>query len=75
MHPVRKLRRRRGLTLAEVAEKIGISAPSLSRIETGVHGTSDQTKRRIIRWSRGDITAEQLVRSKRRKPVQLPLPW
>jgi transcriptional regulator with XRE-family HTH domain len=60
-HPVRALRRQRGLTLEQAAAEIKTSKGNLSRIETGAHGASDDLKRRIYEWSGGTITPNDLV--------------
>ena len=61
IHPVRKLRQQRNIPLGDAAKQLGISKPSLCRIELGQQGVSDVLKRRIIKWSRGAITAHDLV--------------
>jgi transcriptional regulator with XRE-family HTH domain len=65
MHPVRRLREKRKMTLIQAGRELGISAPSLSRIENGVHGASDALKRRIVAWSGGKITASELLNYQR----------
>jgi len=60
-HPIRVLRLKRGLSVNQAAHQLAISAPSLSRIERGLHGISDPLKRRIIVWSNGKITASTLL--------------
>lgn len=60
-HPIRSLRKERGLTLEQAAIALGISKGNLSRIETGAHGASDQLKRRISEWSAGRITPNDLI--------------
>ncbi|HUY44104.1 MAG TPA: helix-turn-helix transcriptional regulator [Streptosporangiaceae bacterium] len=39
-HPLRRVRRRRGLTLAVLADRSGLSAPFLSMVETGQRSLS-----------------------------------
>jgi len=71
-HPVRLLRRERGLTLERAAEQLGVSKGNLSRIEGGVHGASDDLKRRIAEWSDGQITPNDLVNFVPDKPASAP---
>jgi transcriptional regulator with XRE-family HTH domain len=61
LHPIRRLRHERKLTLDDAARELGISKGNLSRIETGIHGASDALKRRIVEWSDGRITASDLL--------------
>jgi transcriptional regulator with XRE-family HTH domain len=61
MHPIKKLRLKRKLTLEDAARELGISKPNLSRIENGRHGASDPLKRRIVEWSGGRISASDLL--------------
>lgn len=47
--------------MEEAAGQLGISKGNLSRIETGVHGASDDLKRRIMLWSNERITPNDLI--------------
>lgn len=60
-HPVRILRRERGLTLDEAARQLETSKGNLSRIETGAHGASGDLIRRIQVWSEGRITPNDMI--------------
>lgn len=55
-------RKARGLSRAKAAEQIGCDAISIYRWETGRSGMMQATMQRIIRWSRGQITADGLLR-------------
>ena len=46
---IREIRKALGMTLEQFGERIGISAQSVSRIETGINNPSEQTIRAIIR--------------------------
>ncbi len=46
---IKRLRVNRGWSQEELASRVGTTAVSISRIETGKHGASDQTKTRIAR--------------------------
>lgn len=60
-HPIRALRAKRGLSLADAAREIGTTKGNLGRIERGIHGASDPLKRRIAEWSGNAITPNDLV--------------
>src|SRR3954470_1152066 len=48
---VRARRRSEGLSIRELAEQIGVSAPTLSRIERGHHLPERRNLLRIARWA------------------------
>lgn len=48
---LRAKRRSEGLSIREVAEKIGVSAPTLSRVERGQHLPERENLLRIARWA------------------------
>lgn len=44
---IKQLRLRKGWSQEELAHRVGTTTPSISRIETGKHGASDQLKQLI----------------------------
>jgi transcriptional regulator with XRE-family HTH domain len=48
---LRARRRAEGLSIREVAQKIGVSAPTLSRVERGQHLPERENLLRIARWA------------------------
>ena len=48
---VRAKRRGKGLSIREAAREVGVSAPTLSRIERGLHLPERQNLLRIARWA------------------------
>ena len=60
-HPMRVLRRARGLTLLEVADQLGTTKATISRIENFIQVPGDALKMRIFEWSDGMINANKLI--------------
>lgn len=56
-------RESRGLTRTDAAPVLGVTQPSLSRIERGEQWPDPETIEKIIRNSGGLVTAEDLVGS------------
>lgn len=59
--PLRRVRERRGETLTQVANALGVNQGNLSRIERGVHPPSKQLAIRLARHFRGEITEDQII--------------
>lgn len=55
MTPLREARKRRGLTVAEVAKAVGTDPSNMSRLELGHHTPPKELARSIYRFYRGDI--------------------
>ena len=55
MTPLREARKRRGLTVAEVAKAIGTDPSNLSRLELGQTTPSRELARKLYRFYEGDI--------------------
>ncbi len=60
-HPLREYRTGAGLTLAEMAEKTGMSVPSLCRIELGQQAPSLKLIAKLIKLSRGKLRADDFL--------------
>jgi transcriptional regulator with XRE-family HTH domain len=58
---LRELRRRRVLTLEELAEKAGVGRNTIWRLEHGVMGAQPRTIRKLA-WALG-VEAEELVKT------------
>ncbi len=65
---IREIRKELGLTLEEFGARIGMNKSSLSKIETGKNGTTDQTIKSICRefdvnevWLRTGIGSEKFI--------------
>lgn len=53
--PMRKARKKRGLSVRQVAEAIGTDPSNLSRIETGHHSPPPELAREIYRFYAGEL--------------------
>ena len=60
-HPLRKYRKTEGMTLAELAQKVDMSVPSLCRIELGQQAPSLALISRLIKISRGKLRADDFL--------------
>jgi transcriptional regulator with XRE-family HTH domain len=60
-NPVRRYRLAAGLRLWELAEKIDISVPSLSKIERGKQEPSLSIISRLIKVSKGELSADDFL--------------
>jgi transcriptional regulator with XRE-family HTH domain len=60
-HPLRRFRENNALTLEALAELAGISAPSLSRIETWQQTPSLALVSRLIKVSNGELSADDFL--------------
>ncbi len=61
MHPLKEYRRRRRITLDVAAVALGVSKSNLSRIENGHQGLSDPLKHKVMMWTGGTVTPNDLV--------------
>lgn len=61
MHPLKEYRRRRRVTLDVAALALGVTKSNLSRIENGHQGLSDGLKHKILIWTGGSVTPNDLV--------------
>jgi transcriptional regulator with XRE-family HTH domain len=61
MARLRELRRRRVLTLEELAEKAGVGRNTIWRLEHGVMGAQPRTIRKLAKAL--DVEAEELVKT------------
>jgi transcriptional regulator with XRE-family HTH domain len=61
MARLRELRRRRVLTLEELAEKAGVGRNTIWRLEHGIMGAQPRTIRKLARAL--DVEPEQLVKT------------
>jgi DNA-binding XRE family transcriptional regulator len=60
-HPLREYRKTAGLTLEALAEKADVTAPTLSRIETWQAEPSLALISRLIKLSRGKLSADDFL--------------
>lgn len=60
-HPLRRYRDRHDLRLIDLAEALGITASTLSRIEGGTAKPSFDLMRRILQVTRGRVTGDELL--------------
>lgn len=60
-HPLRRYRQEAGLTLAELAERAGLTKGTLSRIETGVQYPSFPAMVRIMEATGGALKADDFL--------------
>lgn len=63
MHPLEAFRLRKGLTLSKLAEGLGIKHPHLHRIMRGLGDPSAALVRRIVAFTGGEVTAEDMLRT------------
>lgn len=61
MHPLRRFRLDRRLSLADFAAISGVSKTSLSRIETGHQQTTEATIRALMTATGGALTANDFI--------------
>lgn len=55
MTPLREARKRRGLTVAEVAKAVGTDPSNMSRLELGHHPPPRELARALYRFYEGDV--------------------
>jgi DNA-binding XRE family transcriptional regulator len=60
-HPLRAFRRKKGLSLDQAAEALDIAKSSMSRIENGKQVITSDLMRRILEWTDGAVTPNDLV--------------
>lgn len=60
VHPIRRVREARKLTLDEAAAELHTSKGNLSRVENGEHGMGPALLDRVLKWAPGEITANDL---------------
>ncbi len=60
MHPLRRYRKAASMSLDDLAQRLGVSAATISRIETGRQGVSLALAVRIERETEGIITPSEL---------------
>lgn len=53
--PLRQARKRRGLSVREVAESVGTDPSNMSRLETGHHAPPPELARTIYQFYQGDL--------------------
>lgn len=61
MHPIRQYRQKHSLSTTDVAEGIGCSQPTISRIETGARKPTFPLAEAIERFTNGEVTAEAIL--------------
>lgn len=59
--PLKKARKARGLTLAEVANAVGLDTGNLSRLENGKQSASTETAANLARFYSGEVTEMQIL--------------
>lgn len=45
---VRYWREKRGLTQEQLAKEVGVSRPTITQVENGVHGLTEDNRRRLV---------------------------
>jgi DNA-binding XRE family transcriptional regulator len=63
IHPLKEYRQRAGLSVSDLAEKVGVSRQSIFRIEAGDQTPSLDLVSRITRATGGKVTANDFLRS------------
>lgn len=58
---LRDWRKKRNLTMAEAVDILGLSQPSISRIETGKQWPDKQTMQQIMDRTDGEVTPNDFV--------------
>ena len=71
-HPLREYRKRLGITLHALADRTGLSKPTLPRIETGKQKTTQVTIERIVEATGGAVTANDFVTKADPQPLAGP---
>lgn len=59
--PLRVARRRREMTLAELADQVGVDHSNLSRIERGLQQASARTAERLVKALGGAVTELEVL--------------
>jgi transcriptional regulator with XRE-family HTH domain len=59
--PLRKERDRRKLTLEDVAEAVGVSGATVSRIENGECGAGREVAKRLLKFFKPALTLEEIL--------------
>jgi transcriptional regulator with XRE-family HTH domain len=62
-HPLRAYRQREGKTLGQLADELGTSAASLSRIETGKQAPSWPLVARVQELTKGEVRPDDFLPS------------
>lgn len=68
MNALRTWRKDRSLTIEQMAEKLGVSAGSLSRIERGEQWPDREFFELVVRETGGSVTANDFVAPSNSKP-------
>lgn len=61
MSKLREFRKSQSMTQADLAKRVGVKKPTISRIETGERVPSVGLIKRIIAVSKGALTADDLL--------------
>lgn len=61
MSKLRDFRKSKEMTQADLARKVGVRKPTISRIESGARVPSVSLIRRLIEFSGGELTADDLL--------------
>jgi transcriptional regulator with XRE-family HTH domain len=70
LHPLRNWRHKHGLSLEQVAERLGTRKQTVSRIERGDRDTSADMCRRIAALTNYEVTPNDMILAQPAQPAQ-----